>query len=119
MKGLANGFERGESNGAGATGFEYRQILRRDADRVGEIIGSHFSFRKHDVKIDGEGHRQFLLDRLCEFFVHPCCFVHDGSDHENEQSHEKLAFRADIERRCRAPKRFRELIHEHHWISAD
>ena len=53
---FADGLERRETDGFGLTGFEDGQILRRDADGVGEVVQPHFALREHYIEIDYDGH---------------------------------------------------------------
>jgi hypothetical protein len=53
---LANGFERGETDGPGLAGLEDGQVLRRDVHGLGQIVQPHFALGKNHVQIDDDGH---------------------------------------------------------------
>jgi hypothetical protein len=48
--------ERAESDGAGSARVEYRKVLRRDSDALGDRIQLELSPGEHDVEVHYDGH---------------------------------------------------------------
>src|SRR5258708_15647248 len=60
---LANGFERGESDGARLSGFQDRQVGERDSDSLGQLRERHSTLVKHLVHFDDDRHGQTVPSR--------------------------------------------------------
>src|SRR5260370_23563251 len=60
---LANGLERGESDGARLSGFQDRQVGERDSDSLGQLRERHSTLVKHLVDFNDDRHGQTVPSR--------------------------------------------------------
>src|SRR5229473_1485313 len=60
---LANGLERGESDGARLSGFQNRQVGERDSDSLGQLRERHSTLVKHVVHLHDDRHGQTVPSR--------------------------------------------------------
>ena len=57
VKRLANGFQRGETDGLSLSGLEDGKILRGDVHGFGQFVEPHFPLREDHVEINDDGHK--------------------------------------------------------------